>query len=157
MPGNSRSGRRPPPGPVTREGSPLRPGKLSPDEAFFWDGVIAEASHLEAIDTSLCRAATRAWGLYCSVCVMAGKDPTDKDIKSAVSTYGSLLDKLCSRLAVDPLGRARQKPKRVAELDPLAVFMGTPSPAVPRKGVPLRSERRQKAKPTTKAKGRKKT
>lgn len=127
MAGNSRSGRRPKPGPTIRDGSPLRPAKLTSDEAFFWDGVIAAADHLELIDTSLCRAATRAWGLYCQVCTMAAKDPIDKDIKAAVSTYGTLLDKLCSRLAVDPLGRARQRPKRAAELDPLAAFMAAPA------------------------------
>ncbi len=123
MTGNARSGRRPPAPAAIRAGKPAKPKKLTPDESYFWESVIGRASHLEAIDSVLCEAATRAWGLYQDCCREAKSQPTDKDIKSAVSTYGTLLDKLCARLGVDPLGRARHRAKaEVAGDDPLREF-----------------------------------
>lgn len=123
MAGNARSGRRPAVPPAVRAGRPLKPKKLTPDELYFWESVIVRASHLESIDSVLCEAATRAWGLYQECCRQAKSEPTDKDIKSAVSSYGTLLDKLCARLGVDPLGRARQRAKaEVAGDDPLREF-----------------------------------
>lgn len=109
--------------PPRREGRPERPVKLTADEAWFWGQLIEPAEHLEACDSPLCHAATRAWALYCTVCTLASTAPIDKDIKAAVSTYGTLLDKLCGRLALDPLGRARHKPMRPETLDPLAQFL----------------------------------
>lgn len=151
MPGNSRSGRRAKELTATRAGQPQRPAKMSADEAWFWDQVIAVAEHLEAIDSPLCHATTRAWALYCQVCTMAKKDPIDKDIKAAVSTYGTLLDKLCARIAVDPLGRARQKPKRPAELDPLAQFLAGRTPELPRLKPKPKTKRKPKPKSRPKA------
>lgn len=123
MAGNARSGRRPPPAPAVRAGRPAKPKKLTADEAYFWESVIGKATHLEAIDSVLCEAATRAWGLYAECCRTAKGDPLDKDVKSAVSTYGTLLDKLCARLGVDPLGRARHRAKaEITPDDPLREF-----------------------------------
>lgn len=156
MAGNSRSGRRPEQVKEARQGTPQRPAKLTADEAWFWDQVIATAEHLEAMDSPLCQAATRAWGLYCRVCVLAAKDPTDKEIKGAVSTYGTLLDKLCARIAVDPLGRARHKPKRAVELDPLAQFLAGGTPRLPMQRRKRRATKAAaKPKPKPKRKGKK--
>lgn len=123
MPGNSRSGRRPKAPDAIRAGRPSRPRKLNADETYFWESVIAKATHLEALDAALCEAAVRAWGLYVDCCRQAKENATDKDIRSGVSTYGTLLDKLCSRLGVDPLGRARHRAKvEVPGDDPLREF-----------------------------------
>ena len=122
MAGNSRSGRRAKATAPKRQGRPTRPKRLGQDETYFWDEVIAKAEHLEAIDTPLCVALCRAWRLYCDAVTEAQMDPTDSKAKSAVSAYGALLDKLAGRLAIDPLGRARHKPKRSDEAGPLAEF-----------------------------------
>lgn len=123
MAGNARSGRRPAVPPAVRAGRPAKPKKLNADETYFWESVIGRATHLEAIDSVLCEAATRAWGLYAECCREAKSDPRDKDVKSAVSSYGALLDKLCARLGVDPLGRARHRAKaEIAADDPLREF-----------------------------------
>lgn len=123
MPGNARSGRRPQTPPPPRSGRPTKPKNLNTDERYFWRSVIEVAGHLETIDSALCEAATRAWGLYVDCCRKAKDNPLESGVKAAVSSYGSLLDKLCARIGVDPLGRARHRAKaEIAADDPLNEF-----------------------------------
>ena len=122
MPGNARSGRRVKSADPVRRGRPVKPKKLGTAETYFWDQVIATSEHLETVDTPICIACCRAWRLYVDSVDIAQDDPTDQRAKSAVSSYGALLDKFCGRLAVDPLGRARQKPKRPDGVSPLTEF-----------------------------------
>ena len=123
MAGNARSGRRAKPAAPIRGGRPTKPATLNTDEAYYWRPVIEVADHLEAIDSALCESAVRVFGLLQDACRKAKKNSTDGKAKSAVCAYGVLLDKLTARLAVDPLGRARQRVKpEVAHDDPLKEF-----------------------------------
>lgn len=89
-------------------GVPDKPPGLNEHESWMWDLVIEEYGDegpVRRIDTAALLQACRLWGLLQQSQAEAASDPTDKNLRCAVTSYYAAWDRAAAKLGITPRDR----------------------------------------------------
>lgn len=83
---------------------------MQPEAVALWDMVSPELVKLAvvgAIDATVLQRLCETWVLYRRALGAAELEPCDRDSRTAVATYGKMVDYLLNQLGMSPGGRMR--------------------------------------------------
>ena len=97
-------------GTANAPGTPSKPSWMQPEAVSLWDRVVPELMSINvvgSIDEWVLQRLCETWVLYRRALSSAEMDPCHRDARTAVATYGKMVDYLLNQLGMSPGGRMR--------------------------------------------------
>lgn len=92
------------------DGQPVKPRGLDKEASKLWDAIVPQLvarQVVREIDSAILTMTCQIWGLYRQSVEAAVANPTDKEIRGAVTAYASQFDRLAAHCGLNPIDRAK--------------------------------------------------
>ena len=92
---------------VRASGEVEKPHFTNAHASDLWDRLVDKLFWVKSVDTAMLQTTCHFYGLYMAAYEVAENDPTDRDARTAVTSYWAKFEKGCSVLGLNPSDRGR--------------------------------------------------